>query len=78
MTNRTHAPYVGVTNDLARGAYEHKHKLLKGFTSCYGIDRLVYFEQCNDVRVAILREKRLKAQSPEGRVDQIGQPSGRI
>jgi putative endonuclease len=60
MTNRTHTLYVGVTNDLARRVYQHKHKLLAGFTSHYAIDRLVYFEQCNDARAAISREKQLK------------------
>jgi putative endonuclease len=40
--------------------YEHKHKLLAGFTSRYAIARLVYFEQCNDVRAPISREKQLK------------------
>jgi putative endonuclease len=60
MTDRTHILYVGVTNDLARRVYQHKHKLLAGFTSRYAIDRLVYFEQSSDVRAAIFREKQLE------------------
>ena len=52
--------YVGMTNDLARRVYEHKNKLLPGFTQEYEIDRLVYFESTFDVRAAIAREKQLK------------------
>jgi len=44
MANRSGTLYTGVTNDLQRRVYEHKHKLVLGFTSQYNIDRLVYFE----------------------------------
>ena len=60
MTNRRHTLYIGVTNDLVRRVHEHKHKLLRGFTSRYAIDRLVYFEESDDARAAIGREKQLK------------------
>lgn len=60
MASRSRALYVGVTNDLARRANEHKMGLLAGFTSRYRITRLVYFEQFADVRDAIAREKELK------------------
>jgi putative endonuclease len=60
MTNRTHTLYVEMTNDVAKRVCVHKHKLLPGFTSRYAIDPLVYFEECNDVRAAISREKQLK------------------
>jgi putative endonuclease len=60
MTNRGHTLYIGVTNDLERRVYEHKHRLVAGFTSRYAIDRLVYFEEHCDVQVAIAREKELK------------------
>jgi putative endonuclease len=40
--------------------YEHKNKLVDGFTSKYNIDKLVYFEEYNDVRIAIEREKEIK------------------
>jgi putative endonuclease len=60
MTDRKQTLCVGVTNDLARRVYEHKHKLMNGFASRYAIDHLVYFEECNDVRAAIGREKQLK------------------
>jgi putative endonuclease len=51
---------VGVTNDLERRVYEHKHKLVRGFTSRYRINRLVFFEETGDVRAAIEREKQVK------------------
>jgi len=52
--------YVGMTNDLARRIYEHKNKLVKGFTTKYNINKLVYFEETNDVQAAITREKEIK------------------
>jgi putative endonuclease len=52
--------YIGVTNDLARRVYEHKHKLIKGFTKRYDISKLVHFEETDDITVAIAREKELK------------------
>ncbi len=52
--------YVGVTNNLERRVYEHKHKLVKGFTEKYNINKLVYFEQTSDITSAILREKEIK------------------
>jgi putative endonuclease len=52
--------YIGVTNDLERRVYEHKHKLTPGFTSRYNVNRLVYFEETTDVQEAIAREKVLK------------------
>jgi putative endonuclease len=60
--------YVGVTNDLARRVYEHKHKLIKGFTSKYNVTRLVYFEHTPDVRAAIAREKQIKGYRREKKV----------
>ena len=60
MTNRTRRLYIGVTNDLSRRVYEHKHRLTPGFTSKYFLERLVYFEETDDVGAAIAREKELK------------------
>ena len=52
--------YVGVTNDLVRRGYEHKSKALPGFTSRYGVDRLVWFECYDEPLLAIAREKDIK------------------
>ena len=52
--------YTGVTNDLVRRVYEHKHKIISGFTSKYNVNKLVYFEETNDVRAALQREKEIK------------------
>ena len=52
--------YIGVTNDLTRRIYEHKTKMVKGFTEKYGVDKLVYVEIYEDVNNAIHREKCLK------------------
>jgi putative endonuclease len=53
--------YIGVTNNLVRRVYEHRMGLIEGFTKQYGVHRLVYFEQFDDIEQAILREKRLKS-----------------
>ena len=52
--------YVGVTTDLIRRVYEHKHDLVEGFTKRYHVHHLVWFEECGDVRAAIAREKQIK------------------
>ena len=52
--------YTGVTNDLERRLYEHKNKLIDGFTKKYNVDKLVYFDFCENVESAILREKQIK------------------
>jgi putative endonuclease len=52
--------YIGVTNNLARRVYEHKHDFIRGFTQKYGVHMLVYFEQCESVDSALQREKQLK------------------
>jgi putative endonuclease len=60
MTNDSGTLYIGVTNDIVRRVYEHKQKLVAGFTSKYNITQLVYFEQTNDVQTALAREKQIK------------------
>lgn len=52
--------YTGVTNNLCRRLYEHKSKLIKGFTEKYNVNKLVYFEESNNPEAAIKREKQIK------------------
>ncbi|MCC8418158.1 MAG: GIY-YIG nuclease family protein [Rickettsia endosymbiont of Glossina mortisans submortisans] len=52
--------YIGVTSNIIKRTYEHKNKIIKGFSSKYNIDKLVYFEQYDGVIAAINREKLLK------------------
>ncbi|NMC11803.1 MAG: GIY-YIG nuclease family protein [Chloroflexi bacterium] len=60
MTNHSRTLYTGVTNDLFRRVLEHKQKVIPGFTKKYNITKLVYFEEMNDIREAITREKQIK------------------
>ena len=61
LASRKHGTlYVGVTNDLIRRVYEHKNKITRGFTTRYGVDRLVWYECYDDPINAIAREKELK------------------
>ena len=55
--------YTGVTGELKKRIYEHKQKLVAGFTSDYNVSRLVYYETCADPLGAIAREKQIKAGS---------------
>jgi putative endonuclease len=61
MTNwNNRVLYVGVTNDIERRVYEHKRKLIKGFTEKYNVHKLVYVEDTVDVHSALAREKEIK------------------
>jgi len=60
--------YTGVTNDLVRRVYEHKEKLVEGFTKKYHINKLVYYEVFRDIENAILREKQIKSGSRADKV----------
>ncbi len=61
LTNKKHGTlYIGITSDLIKRTWEHKQKLVSGFTQKYNIDKLVYYEEHNDVSFAIQGEKRLK------------------
>ena len=63
----------GVTNDIIRRIFEHKNHLVKGFTSTYNLDKLVFFEQTEDVIAAITREKQLKNWKRQWKIDLIEQ-----
>lgn len=52
--------YIGVTNNLVRRIYEHKQKLVKGFTKKYDLDKLIYYEAYDSIEGAIHREKCMK------------------
>ena len=61
MTNKNNQVfYIGLTNNLIRRVYEHKAKIIKGFTAKYNINKLVYYENFNNPNEAIKREKQLK------------------
>lgn len=60
MTNHSGTLYTGMTNNLKRRVYQHRQKLIPGFTWKYNITRLVYYETTQDVRTAIAREKQIK------------------
>ena len=64
MTNKNNKVlYTGVTSDLKRRVYEHKEKLIEGFTKRYNITKLIYYEIYRDAEKAILREKQIKGGS---------------
>lgn len=71
MTNHSKTLYTGVTNDLKRRVYEHKSKLIPGFTSKYNINKLVYFEETPDINSAITREKQIKGWLRRKKIDLI-------
>lgn len=60
--------YTGVTNGLQKRVTQHRLKLIPGFTNTYNVTRLVYFETFGDIRVAIAREKQIKAWTRKKRV----------
>lgn len=63
--------YVGVTSSLAKRIYEHKNKVIKGFSSKYNLNKLVHFEETNSIEEAIKREKKLKKWNREWKLDLI-------
>ena len=72
MTNRNNNTlYTGVTNNLKRRVYEHKSKLVEGFTKKYRINKLVYYEVFGDIYNAITREKQIKGGSRKKKIDLI-------
>jgi putative endonuclease len=74
MTNKTHTTlYVGVTSDLIKRVYEHRAKLVEGFTKRYNLTELVYYEVYDDIETAIVREKQLKAGSRARKIQLINE-----
>ena len=72
LTNKNNSVlYTGVTNDLKRRVYEHKQKLVEGFTKRYNVDKLVYYEYFESVEVAIQREKQLKGGSRRKKIELV-------
>jgi len=71
MASKSRRTYTGVTNDLERRVFEHKHKVVKGFTERYNITRLVYFESFEYILDAIYREKQIKKWRRQWKVDLI-------
>ena len=74
LASRKHGTlYIGVTNDLVRRVYEHKSKVVRGFTKRYDITRLVWFEVYDDPTNAIEREKELKKWRRDWKINLIEQ-----
>ena len=63
--------YIGVTSNLVKRVYEHKNKLVDGFTKKYNIDKLGYYEIFDDIEEAIIREKKLKGASRKKKLELI-------
>ena len=63
--------YTGVTSNLVKRVYQHKHKLVDGFTKKYSVDKLGYFEVYEDIRFAIAREKQIKSGSRSKKIGLI-------
>ena len=63
--------YIGVTFDLEKRVWEHKNKVIKGFTEKSNVDKLVYYEQTNDVESALNREKQMKVWKREWKIKLI-------
>ena len=80
LTNKNNSVlYTGVTNDLVRRVYEHKHHLdPDGFTSKYNVTKLVYFEETTDVKAALEREKQLKSWKRERKMALIMESNPRM
>lgn len=66
-----HVLYTGVTNNLPRKVYEHRAKLVEGFTKKYNITKLEYYEACDPPESVILREKQIKGGSRQKKIDLI-------
>lgn len=63
--------YIGVTNNLVKRVHEHKNDLVEGFTKQYQVHNLVYFEPYEEIKEALLREKRLKKWNRRWKIELI-------
>ena len=63
--------YTGVANDLKRRVYEHRNKVVPGFTAKYNVKKLVYYEVYDDPQYAITREKQIKSGSRKKKLNLI-------
>ena len=70
-SKRSGTLYIGATSNLIKRVWQHKNKLINGFTKKYNIDKLVYFEITDDIRSAILREKRIKKWNRQWKIELI-------
>jgi putative endonuclease len=71
LTNASGTLYIGVTNSLVKRVWEHKNKVVKGFTEKYNISKLIYYETTTDIEQAIIREKQLKNWNRKKKLDLI-------
>lgn len=72
MTNKWNKVlYTGVTSNLKRRVHEHKEKILRGFTTRYSVNKLVYYEVTGSIEGAILREKQIKGGSRKDKIELI-------
>jgi putative endonuclease len=71
LSSPTGTLYIGFTNDLIRRVYEHKEKLVEGFTKKYDVHRLLYYEEFGDVNEARDRERQLKGWRRKKKLDLI-------
>jgi len=71
MSSKSGTLYTGMTSDFEKRVYQHKNKLMKGFTKKYDVNRLVYFEETGDVDSAIAKEKQIKSWRRSKKVEMI-------
>lgn len=72
MANDRPTLYTGMTTNLVARAYQHKHNLVEGFTKRYQLHKLVYYENCESVMQAIVREKQIKDMNRNDKILMIG------
>ncbi|WP_434732375.1 GIY-YIG nuclease family protein [Wolbachia endosymbiont of Zygogramma bicolorata] len=74
ITNKANSTLcIGVTANLIKRIWEHKNKIVSGFTSRYNVNKLVYFEEFEDISLAIARERRLKEWPRQWKINLINQ-----